>query len=492
MADSIAQFNARSILIQDGFVLSYASGDPLAIDISLSNFGPSDLPADTKLTWAVLLNGKAIKAAEVSVRSVAQGTLGVVASIAFILPDVGTSDSVPFGAADGPKTLTLTTHLTGNAFATQVPRNSWNSTLFPRWRLVASPTTAKAKVPIKVTSAALLPPSRCGFSDCKLGDSAPTAPPAVYLTTTITDALIERVKNGSVLVLLENSTAGFFKTAMTPFKQAWWLGNTVDCNAGTLVYPSAAAILGGMAPENYADQSWWRMVNGAQTFLLDEMPTLPGSWSSEQKGVFGAQDGCLDHGQGGCPADFPFLTHAGPPLAGKICYKTQAAVAASEGPCGSWCTTDINAGGGCGSNTGHLCPAVGSSCRPALNASTCEAMCDANAGCNAINYNSTSGCCLENCLSAQLGPPKDTTGGCCGYYRTTGGPMPKRLTVMMRAIDVVGLSRNKALLWTVPVGDGHIVSTGLNLFNRNNASVVPYPEQAWVLDRLLRYAVSLV
>ena len=70
--------------------------------------------------------------------------------------------------------------------------------------------------------------------------------------------------------------------------------------------------------------------------------------------------------------------------------------------------------------------------------------------------------------------------------------MPKRLTVMMRAIDVVGLSRNKALLWTVPVGDGHIVSTGLNLFNRNNASVVPYPEQAWVLDRLLRYAVSLV
>ena len=33
----------------------------------------------------------------------------------------------------------------------------------------------------------------------------------------------------------------------------------------------------------------------------------------------------------------------------------------------------------------------------------------------------------------------------------------------MRAIDIVGLSRNKALLWSVPYGQGHIVATGLNV-----------------------------
>ena len=62
---------------------------------------------------------------------------------------------------------------------------------------------------------------------------------------------------------------------------------------------------------------------------------------------------------------------------------------------------------------------------------------------------------------------------------------------MMRAIDIVGLSRDKLLLWSVPVGKGHIIATGLKLLDRN-ASAPKYPEQAWVLDRLLRYADSLL
>ena len=63
---------------------------------------------------------------------------------------------------------------------------------------------------------------------------------------------------------------------------------------------------------------------------------------------------------------------------------------------------------------------------------------------------------------------------------------------MMRAIDVVTLSRNKALLWTAPLGKGHIVATGLKLLNMANATEQPHAEQAWVLDRLLRYAGSLL
>ena len=33
------------------------------------------------------------------------------------------------------------------------------------------------------------------------------------------------------------------------------------------------------------------MINGAQTFLMDEWPTLQGSWSTLQNGTFGPQDG---------------------------------------------------------------------------------------------------------------------------------------------------------------------------------------------------------
>ena len=69
--------------------------------------------------------------------------------------------------------------------------------------------------------------------------------------------------------------------------------------------------------------------------------------------------------------------------------------------------------------------------------------------------------------------------------------MPRDITVMMRAIDIVGLSRNKLLLWSVPIGKGHIIATGLKLLS-DKEGTPPYPEQAWVLDRMLRYAGSLI
>ena len=47
------------------------------------------------------------------------------------------------------------------------------------------------------------------------------------------------------------------------------------------------------------------------------------------------------------------------------------------------------------------------------------------------------------------------------------------------------------LLFSVPVGAGHIVATGLNLLG-NNDSADLFPEQAWVLDRLVRYAALLL
>ena len=71
--------------------------------------------------------------------------------------------------------------------------------------------------------------------------------------------------------------------------------------------------------------------------------------------------------------------------------------------------------------------------------------------------------------------------------------MPKEgISVMMRAIDVAGLSRNKALLWSMPLGKGHVIATGLKLLQTSPVAKAPHPEQAWVLDRLLRYAASLL
>ena len=307
VANYIAQFNARSIFLEDGLQLTYISNETLSVDISLSNFGDGALPAGTHITWSILMNGKSIKSATVpSVKPVPQGEMGIVASIEFMLPDVGTSASVPFGGPiAGPKSITVTAAFAEQSATNPAPLNSWNTTLFPRWVSVPSPT----KDSIQVTDPALQ--AQCGFSDCKVSNwnstTNPSDPPVVYLTTKISDALLQRAKEGSAVVLVEETSSGFFKSAATRFKQAWWLGNDIDNNAGTLVYDDAAPVLAGMAPDKYGDQTWFRMINGAQTFLMDEWPTLPGSWSSEQKGTYGTQDGCSDDvGSGGCPLEFPF------------------------------------------------------------------------------------------------------------------------------------------------------------------------------------------
>jgi hypothetical protein len=61
----------------------------------------------------------------------------------------------------------------------------------------------------------------------------------------------------------------------------------------------------------------------------------------------GCQTGC-------CPSTFAF----GSKHSGKICYNRQSYAtpnATFTGPCGSWCTNDVNVGSGCGSNTNRLC-----------------------------------------------------------------------------------------------------------------------------------------
>eukprot|EP01043_Picozoa_sp_COSAG02_P055661 COSAG02_NODE_6491_length_3540_cov_3.288870_2_plen_311_part_00 len=305
------------------------------------------------------------------------------------------------------------------------------------------------------------------------------------------------------------------------------------------------------------------MIDGAQTFLLDEQwPNMPGKWTLNRKGTYGISDGCHDDVVGGCPASFPYPVNpktggtCGPSCKGVVCYKDIAEAQAGEGPCGSWCTKNVKIGKGCGN--GHLCPpsnalscpkqfpfptqelgvahgkfcynnaseaaqgtgpcgswctfdpssprAVGcgdpkthvcpaptpspsdrnhTSCKPAANITECQRRCDKAIGCNAVNFNMSHGCCLEMC-AANVSTTPPTADGCCGSAREIGSPMPRDgVTVMMRAIDIVTLSRNKALLWSMPLGKGRIVATGLNLLGR-------HAEQKWVLDRLLRYAASLL
>ena len=62
-----------------------------------------------------------------------------------------------------------------------------------------------------------------------------------------------------------------------------------------------------------------------------------------------------------CPAAFPYRSSK----VAEICYNTSSFAKAGGGPCGSWCTTDVNMGSGCGDNHAHLCKTTAPSTRGA-------------------------------------------------------------------------------------------------------------------------------
>jgi len=149
----------------------------------------------------------------------------------------------------------------------------------------------------------------------------------------------------------------------------------------------------------------------------------------------------------GCPANFPYPTKEPGPNRGAICYNSASAAAAGEGPCGSWCTNNVRVGDGCGDNRGRVC--APSNCLSTANVSAVEAACDANAGCTAFNLHASHDGCLLACPPAAHGPPPKSAEQCCGYWAT---------------------------VTPAPAGDG----------------VPEFPEMAWVLDRLVRFAGSKI
>lgn len=94
----------------------------------------------------------------------------------------------------------------------------------------------------------------------------------VYLSKVASEPLLSAVMNGSVAVIIPEAT-GFFPSDKTSFKQAWWTGGAgpADNNAGVIVYPAAEEILGKMTAAGFPDQSWYRLIDGSQTFLMEDV-----------------------------------------------------------------------------------------------------------------------------------------------------------------------------------------------------------------------------
>ena len=78
-------------------------------------------------------------------------------------------------------------------------------------------------------------------------------------------------EGGTVLVLDNHdsqSKNSWFETQPARFKTAWWLGSPTDNNMGTVVYDDRwEGLFDGMAPEGWADEGWFRLIEGGPSSL---------------------------------------------------------------------------------------------------------------------------------------------------------------------------------------------------------------------------------
>lgn len=266
IAESISGFHSNVVLLQDGLGVAYKSGDSLKVALSVSNFGSCIYSVGTAVAWNLTSNGKSWSGVVPLGELAPVGSLTRVGNITVSLPDIGTTRD----AEPSPTALTLSVVLKtcGGVPGAEV-RNEWTTTLYPSFEDGPSPPAWN----VTIESVALGP--ACMFDNCVvIPDGVPPASlvqSRVHLTTTFQDRYLQIAQAGGVVVLVPNGTECFYPTDSTSYKQAWWVGNARDNNAGSVVYDAAQTVLGPeIAPEGWADWTWWRMIEGAQTFILDD------------------------------------------------------------------------------------------------------------------------------------------------------------------------------------------------------------------------------
>ncbi|MBX7256747.1 MAG: hypothetical protein K1Y02_10325 [Candidatus Hydrogenedentes bacterium] len=250
--ESILQFNNDVVLVEDGLKLTYRSGEELASAQFVSNFSAADLKIEgigylMKLGEDTLADVLESGPAE---QGAAQGRLTKLSNFKFPLPEV-----------DTPRRFTVQMRLMANG---RTFTNEWFTWVYP-----AEPHSQAAAVPLYACGEYLPWLGKRGALAFPSQKPYPTK--AVYVSNQLTPELVDAVLAGASLVLYKPLM--FTTAAPVRYKTAWWSGSPDDNNAGTVVYEHP--VTRDMAPEGWCDTSWYRLLEGSEGYLLDELPVRP-------------------------------------------------------------------------------------------------------------------------------------------------------------------------------------------------------------------------
>ena len=259
--EAVRQFNAPTVLLLEGLPLTVSSPQSLKLKLLVSNYSPEPI-LNGRIQWTVRMGSRLLARQRQSGITAGQGEIISALTIPVNLEPVSR-----------PEPLIVHAELQAGHVSTH---NDWSCRVYPEPERLA--LDARNKAPLFVTPE-LCPALRLlGAQPIPARGPLPTN--AIYVVTNPSLRTLSAVEAGASLLCL--SPTGIFPSAPNRFKPAWWLGNPNDCNAGTVVYPHP--VTRGMAPDGWCDAGWYRLLEGAQAYVLDEVPFVsPGSPSRSRK-----------------------------------------------------------------------------------------------------------------------------------------------------------------------------------------------------------------
>ena len=101
---------------------------------------------------------------------------------------------------------------------------------------------------------------------------SPVEKGSVFVVDSLDLSVMAMAAEGGTVLVLDNhdsqSKNSWFETQPARFKTAWWLGSPTDNNMGTVVYDDRwEGLFDGMAPEGWADEGWFRLIEGGPSSL---------------------------------------------------------------------------------------------------------------------------------------------------------------------------------------------------------------------------------
>eukprot|EP01051_Picozoa_sp_SAG22_P000778 SAG22_NODE_24_length_30194_cov_6.086327_11_plen_1024_part_00 len=264
---------------------AFRGGQALVATLGVSSFG-AGAREGSSVRWRVTVADKVLVGSSIPVSGMPLGEvtwLPIPVNVTF--PQV--LGTFPSGGRSATSAAPIV--LAAELVATDgrvLAQNQWTSTLFPSFKDGPS-----SDLSLTLWSLAALMDA-CMFDDCKELPASSFAGNVPATNTTHQNVVlltgqqiplpaIELVQAGASIVFCMNSSTEFFPSIQNNFKSAWWLGTSLDNNAGTLVYtesPVVANLTAGMlGVENasFLDVTWHRLIDGARSIDLDKLPAQP-------------------------------------------------------------------------------------------------------------------------------------------------------------------------------------------------------------------------